>query len=135
MENYIVAYPSPANFGDHQVTGEVEGISHNSIDTSMLSYEEEDPSTIPLTEMFLMGERYDKDYYRDKYPYFDEKTLNILEWSSAGQLDEMVLRYKVKRREEKLRKRREMKLKMKKIGRSLNNKKMKKIMKKITMEF
>ena len=61
--------------------------------------------------------------------------VNILEWSSANQLDEMVLRYKVKRRQEKLRKRREMKLKMKKIGRSLNNKKMKKILKKITMEF
>ena len=137
--NYQVAYPSTANdkFGNHQVSVEtIKGTSnHACVDTSMLCYEETDPNVIPLTEMFMMEQRYDKEWYRSRYPMFDEEALNVMEWSSAGQLHELNLRYKVKRREEKLRKRRELHKKMKAIGRRVNTKKMKKIKRKVRLDF
>ena len=131
--NYQVAYPSTANdkFGNHQVSVEtIKGASnHECVDTSMLCYEETDPNVIPLTAMFMMEQRYDKE------SQFDEEALNIMEWSSAEQLHELNLRYKVKRREEKLRKRRELHKKMKAIGRRVNTKKMKMIKRKVRLDF
>ena len=136
VQNYVVAYPSTPNdkFGDHKVNEKMfKRTPAYNFDLSMFSYEAED-YTLP-SDMFCYQRRYDKEYYRSKFPLFDECAYNILEWSSADQLHDLLLRYKFKRKQDKLKQRREEKKKMKEIGKRVNAKKMKKIRKKIILTF
>ena len=135
--DYVVAYPSTSNekFGKHKPNEDLfrSGVT-NKVSGDMLSYGVEQPE-LYSTDMFCFAQRYDKDYYRSKFPLFDDYALNILEWSSAEQLDELMLRYKVKKRQDKIKQRRELKKKLDTMGKRVNSKKMKKIKKKIILTF
>ena len=136
--DYSVAYPSTFNdqFGKHTPNERFfRALNSNPVNCDYLEYGIENSDTIPVTEMFHYDVRYDKDYYRSKYPLFDEAVYNILEWSSVDKLEELVLRYKLKKRQEKLTERRELKKKLDLMGKRANAKKMKKIRRKFVMTF
>ena len=138
--DYITAYPTTSNdkFGNHKVNEKFfRALSSNTIDDSMMDFSVSDSTMVPVTEMFCFERRFDKEYYREKFPHFDEYVYNILEWSSADKLDELKLRYNNLKRERKLKERRELKKKMKELEIKYNSKKarMKKIKKNIILEF
>ena len=134
---YSVAYPSTSNdkFGKHAANKEhFRRARSNTIDMDKVLYGVEQQELM-ASDMFCFAQRYNKDYYRTKFPLFDDYALNILEWSSADQLDDLMLRYKIKKRQDKVKERRELKKKLDKMGKRANSKKMKKIKKKIILTF
>ena len=78
-----------------------------------------------------------KDYYRQLFPGVSDEICTLFEWYSCGQWNEIRMLLKVRQREEKLRRRREHKKKLKQMGTQYNAKKakMKKIRKKVQVAF
>ena len=80
MENVIYSTSRPIDkFFDHTPNNSfLKRTSIHTISNDMFDLSPENKTEIPLTDFFLPAIRYDKDYYKKRFPAFDEEIHNIL---------------------------------------------------------
>ena len=108
------------------------------LDNPMLDFRPKDAVSETISSQMLEFEpHHDKEYYQDQFPLFSQEICTMMEWYDHGKWSEFKTLLKVRRREEKLRKRREFNQKMKELGIKYNHKKgkMKKIRKDVVLNF